>query len=89
MGVSCRPNTAEVVQMQSTLPTTGFLRLRQIIGDKSAGIPAIIPVARSTFLAGVRAGVYPKPVKLSPGVTAWRVEDIRHLIASAAPVALT
>ncbi|WP_457097536.1 helix-turn-helix transcriptional regulator [Lysobacter sp. P5_B9] len=63
----------------------GFLRLRQIIGDKKAGIPAIIPVARSTFLAGVAEGNYPKPVKLSPGVTAWRVEDIRRLIESAAP----
>ena len=30
--------------------------------------------------AGVKAGRYPKPVKLGPRITAWRVEDIRTLI---------
>ena len=34
------------------LPTEGFLRLNQIIGNKDA--PAIIPVSRSTWWAGVR-----------------------------------
>lgn len=29
------------------LPENGLLRLRQIIGDKKEGIPAIIPVCRS------------------------------------------
>jgi len=66
------------------LPATGFLRLRQIIGRKptktTPGIPAIVPVGASTWWAGVRSGRYPKPVKLSERITAWRVEDIRGLI---------
>lgn len=67
------------------LPETGFLRLTQIIGDTGAEppIPAIIPVGKSTWWAGVKSGRYPKPVKLGPRVTAWRVEDIRSLIAKA------
>lgn len=67
------------------LPETGFLRLRSIIGDPKAEppIPAIIPVKKSCWWAGVAAGRFPKPVKLGPRVTAWRVEDIRALIASA------
>jgi hypothetical protein len=67
------------------LPETGFLRLRQIIGDPRANppIPAIIPVKKSCWWDGVRTGRFPKPVKLGPRVTAWRVEDIRALIASA------
>lgn len=67
------------------LPETGFVRLIQIIGDPKASPPitAIIPVGRSTWWAGVRSGRYPAPVKLGPGVTAWRVEDIRTLIAQA------
>jgi prophage regulatory protein len=67
------------------LPETGFLRLRQIIGDNRANppIPAIIPVKKSCWWDGVKAGRFPKPVKLGPRVTAWRVEDIRALIASA------
>jgi prophage regulatory protein len=67
------------------LPETGFLREKQIIGDPSADppIPAIIPVSRSTWWSGVKEGRYPKPVKLGPRVTAWRVEDIRDLVAKA------
>jgi len=64
------------------LPETGFLRLRQIIGDKKAGIPPLIPVCRSAWWGGVKAGRFPAGVKLSPGVTAWRVEEIKALIAS-------
>jgi predicted DNA-binding transcriptional regulator AlpA len=60
------------------LPTEGFLRLNQIIGNK--GAPAIIPVSRSTWWAGVREGRFPKPIKLSKRTTAWRVSDIRALI---------
>ncbi len=68
------------------LPETGFLRIGQIIGDSSANppVPPIIPVAASTWWAGVRSGKFPAPVKLGPGITAWRVEDIREYIAKAA-----
>ena len=64
------------------LPETGFLRLPQIIGDPKADppIPAIIPVKKSCWWDGVRSGRFPKPVKLGPRITAWRVEDIRTLI---------
>ena len=66
------------------LPETGFLRLPQIIGDPQADppIPAIIPVKKSCWWDGVKSGRFPKPVKLGPRVTAWRVEDILALIAS-------
>ena len=69
--------------MGSTLPDTGFVRLPQIIGSTKARppIPALIPVSRSTWWAGVKSGRYPQPVKLGPRITAWRVEDIRRLIA--------
>jgi len=64
------------------LPETGYLRLPQIIGNRKANIPAVIPVSKSTWWAGVRTGRYPKPVKhLGQRITAWRVEDIRALIA--------
>ena len=67
---------------RSTLPETGFLRLPQIVGDSKAQppVPALIPVSRSTWWAGVKSGRYPQPVKLGPRITAWRVEDIRRLI---------
>lgn len=69
-----------------TIPETGYLRVRQIIGDRSKGIPAIIPVAASTWWAGVQVGRFPKPVKLGPKTTVWRAEDIRALIKNPAEV---
>ena len=65
------------------LPETGFLRLRQIIGDPHAipPIPAIIPVSKSTWWAGVRSGRYPQSVKtLGERITVWHVEDILKLL---------
>ena len=64
------------------LPETGNLRLPHITGDPKANppIPPIIPVGKSTWWAGVNSGRCPKPVKLGPRTTAWRVDDIRTLI---------
>lgn len=67
-----------------TLPETGYLRIWQIVGkpatETSPAIPAIYPVSKSHFWAGVRTGRYPQPVKLGERITAWRVADIRALI---------
>lgn len=64
-----------------TLPETGFLRLRQIIGDPHASppVPAIVPVCASAWWKGVREGRYPPSVKLGPRTTAWTVESIRAI----------
>jgi prophage regulatory protein len=57
---------------QTLLPETGFLRLPKIL--------TLIPVGKSTWWEGVKSGRFPKPVKLGPRTTAWRAEDIQHLI---------
>jgi prophage regulatory protein len=56
------------------LPETGFIRLPEVL--------KVFPVSKSTWWAGVKEGHYPEPVKLGPKITAWRVKDIRNLIAS-------
>jgi predicted DNA-binding transcriptional regulator AlpA len=56
------------------IPETGFIRLPQVL--------SVIPVSKTCWWEGVRSGRYPKPVKLSARCTAWRAEDIRHLIAT-------
>jgi len=66
----------------TSLPSTGFCRLWQIVGDKKRNIPAVLPISRSTFLSRVKDGTYPQPVRLGERSVAWRVEDIRALIAS-------
>ena len=54
------------------IPETGFLRLPQVL--------SVIPLGKTCWWEGVKAGRFPKPVKLSARCTAWRVEDIRELI---------
>jgi prophage regulatory protein len=56
-----------------------LLRLPQIIGSKKRGIPPMIPVSRSTWFDGVKAGRFPQPIKLSERVTAWRADEIYAL----------
>ena len=68
--------------MQTNQNNAGFLRIWQITGDKEKGIEPILPIGRSTFLAGVRDGKYPKPVKLGEKTTAWRKADIQKLVDS-------
>ncbi len=69
------------------LPEIGFVRLPQIIGNPKADPPitAIIPVSKSTWWAGVREGRFPKPIKLGPRTTCWRIEDIRALCEGGQP----
>lgn len=64
------------------LPHTGYIRLPQIIGDPKSDppTPALIPISRSTFLAGVRDGRFPRPIQLSRRCVAWKVEEITALI---------
>ena len=72
--------------MSHNLPAVGYVRLPQIIGNPKADppIPAVYPVGKTTWWDGVRSGRFPKPVKLGPNITAWRVEDIRALIEQVA-----
>ena len=65
------------------LPEQGFLRIKQIIGDRKTGIPPIIPVSKSTLWLWVKAGKFPAPVKLGPLVTAWDVRVVRTYLNQA------
>jgi hypothetical protein len=62
-----------------TFQHTGFIRISHIIGDAKKGIPPRIPVSRATWYAQIAAGKYPKPIRLSEGVSVWRVADIDAL----------
>jgi prophage regulatory protein len=62
------------------LQNSAFLRLNQIIGNKKAGIPAIIPLSRTKFLTEVKNGNYPAPIRLGIRSIAWKTSDIVELI---------
>ena len=58
----------------AALPETGYIRIKELL--------KFIPISRSTVCHSVKAGRFPKPVKLSQRVTAWHVNDIKAYIAS-------
>jgi predicted DNA-binding transcriptional regulator AlpA len=63
------------VSRNPTRQSLGLLRLSSIIAPNGP-----IPVGKSTWWAGVKTGRYPKPIKLGPRITVWRIEDIRALM---------
>lgn len=63
------------------LPLSGYVRQTDLVGRPSKGIRGLIPFSPTTLWRKVRAGEFPAPVKLSAGVTAWRVEEIREWMA--------
>lgn len=65
------------IQQFSELPQTGLLRVKQVL--------KFVPVSRSSWWAGVKAGRFPKPMKLSERVTVWRAADIRDLVEGNLP----
>jgi prophage regulatory protein len=60
-------------------PQSGFVRLSMILAPAGP-----IPVSKSTWWQGVKDGRFPKPQKLGPRTTVWKVEDIRALYESPA-----
>jgi prophage regulatory protein len=52
----------------SELPRIGYAREPQVL--------RVIPWGRSTLWSKAKAGEFPKPVKLSARVTAWKCEDV-------------
>jgi len=62
-----------------------FLRLPKILGDTKANppIPALIPVCKTAWYAGIKTGIYPQGIKLSPRVCVWRESEIQELINQA------
>ena len=54
------------------LPNTGYVRERTVLRH--------IPFGRSTLWSKAKKGEFPKPVKLSARITAWRAEDVKAWI---------
>lgn len=65
------------------LPDGAFVREAQLVKNRRRPeVPAPLPFSPQTLWRKVKAGSFPKPVKLSEGVTAWRVGDVRSWIAA-------
>ncbi|MFN4247920.1 MAG: helix-turn-helix transcriptional regulator [Flavipsychrobacter sp.] len=61
-----------------TLPETGFVRLPVVLHH--------IPVSKTTWWNGVKSGRFPASIKLGPGITVWKAEDIRMFIENTSDI---
>lgn len=61
--------------MNNKLPASGYIREKKLIPD-------IIPVGHATLWRWSKDGRFPKPVKLSARVTAWRISDVKAWLES-------
>ena len=62
------------------LPDSGYITQRKLIPD-------VVPFSSATLWRKCKAGHFPRPVKLSERVTAWRVGDIRQFLLNQAKAA--
>lgn len=53
--------------------SAGLLRLPQVL--------KLIPISKSSWYAGIKAGRFPAPIKLGPKTAVWRTDDILGLVA--------
>ena len=60
------------------LPDSAFIRESQLVqSPKRPNTPAPLPFSAPTLWRKVKAGTFPKPIKLSERVTAWNVGTVR------------
>ena len=73
----------------SQRPTPLYYRERQLVGGRplSAEDPTasptagLLPFSSATLWRKVKAGTFPRPVKLADKVTAWRADEVQAWMA--------
>lgn len=60
------------------LPDMALIQIRALVNYK------VVPYSATTIWRKCRAGEFPSPIKVSAGITAFRVGDIREYLVSIA-----
>ncbi len=68
--------------MSHALPAIDVLvSVSQIVRNPKSDIPALIPISRSSWFAGVKSGKYPPPdVRLGARTVCWKLSTIARFI---------
>lgn len=67
------------------LPDSALLRETDLVrSPKRPSATAPLPFSAATLWRMAKAGTFPKPIKLSERVTAWKVSDVRAWMAAQA-----
>jgi len=56
------------------LPDEAFIQIRALVSYK------VLPFSTTTIWRLCRAKKFPRPTKITPGITAWKVGDIREYL---------
>jgi prophage regulatory protein len=57
------------------LPDVALIQIRPLMNYK------VLPYSATTIWRKCRSGEFPSPIKISAGITAWRVGDIRKYLS--------
>lgn len=57
-----------------------FIRIADLATNRKAGKVGLLPMSKATIWNNVRKGIFPKPIKLTENITAWRMSDIESYI---------
>jgi len=68
-----------------------LVRLSAILGTKEIrdektqeitkkAIKPLIPVCKATWYAGIKKGIYPQGIRLSPRVVMWRLSEVMAIV---------
>ena len=68
-----------------------LVRLSAILGSKEIKdkntrevikkeVKPLVPVCKATWYAGIKKGLYPQGVRLSPRVVMWRLSDVMEIV---------
>jgi predicted DNA-binding transcriptional regulator AlpA len=62
-----------------------LIRLTTIIGDKKANPPIepLIDVCKASWYKGMKDGIYPQGIRMSPRVVMWRLSDVLTIVNGA------
>jgi prophage regulatory protein len=58
------------------LPDVALIQIRLLVNY------GVLPYSATTIWRKCRSGEFPKPIKVSAGITAWRVGEIRAYLAN-------
>jgi predicted DNA-binding transcriptional regulator AlpA len=71
------------VSIAPVIPAEGFVSVNQLIGGR--GLVPILPISRASLYRAMRAGLFPRPVKIGPKRrVAWSAQVIREALADLA-----
>ena len=77
------PTAAAVIPSFDNLPDTALIRESNLVqSPKRPDRPAPLPFRGATLWRKVKAGTFPKPIKLGDKITAFRVGEVRAWLNS-------